>query len=273
MRLTKKSAVLIVSGALALTGSAIGANAILNDSTEDGAPVQYSPSIGVLPTIPGSPEQVLAYLAKGLPLIANPRVVNEAIPTEDGRQSDASGQFLYYDLAVTSFEGRDSVEAIWEGQLFTGAALDVFRDRGFGVLAGADATLVRTDGARRPIGGGFGKVVANQEFESIPPGLSERIAATAPDLGLTNVQVRNLDIVQGALVIEASTATPEKTVKSLVESNPIATLTGRSATDFEGTLLIVRNSAGSPVLIDGTAPRAAAGIRWVDPAMGVEVTR
>jgi len=272
MNLTKKTIGLIVGASLALTGSAIGASAIFSNDAPDGAPVQYSPSRGALPTVPGSPEEILSYLARNLTSISAPRIVIDHIPTENGQQSDETGQFLRYDLAVPSFDGGDSTEAIWEGQLFTGAVLDVLRDRGYGVLAGAEATLVTPDGKRRPIGGGFGKAVSNQLFAVVPTDLKEQIDRAAPELGLTDVQVERLDVLQTAVVIRA-TAPSEKTVNSLANSNPIERLIGRSPTDFEGSLLVVESEAGDPVYIVGGAPRAAGGIRWVDPAMGLSITR
>ena len=266
---------LLAGGALIAVAAFAGLGvAALDNDQPDGSPVAYSPSRGVPPgVVSGSADEIIRALAERLPHVVNPRLVTADIPSEDGASSGKQGLFLEYDLAATSFDSPATVEPTWEGMIFTGAVRDSFAARSLPAISGADATLVRPDGTRRAIGGGFGRSVTDQVFDNAPSDLQKAVAARAGALGLTGAAVEVMKGLQDVVVIRATTTSPAKTVPKLVDSNPGLDLLGTVPTSYEGTLVEIDNEQGIPVFIVGTAPRAAAGIRWVDPSLGIQMSR
>lgn len=259
--------ILGILAALALSGLALGiSRAVAAGSGGDGAPVQFAPQTGSVPLVAGTPAEVVTALAARLPLVSNARVVTTAIPAEDG--SSANGLVLKYDLLVPSFGGASIAKASWEGDLLTGAVLDEYATRGLGSLAEAEATLVDPSGAEQPIGGGFGNVVPNQVFNDVPSSFGAQVAAAAGQFGLTHVSVTTIQGLQAAPVIIGTTNQPQSTVSALEQPSAVDTLLGGPPTQFEGTYLEVRDTAGNPIYIAATAARNGSSTVWADPSVG-----
>jgi hypothetical protein len=262
----------LVIGVLVLLGAsglALGITRAVAASSSadagDGAAVQFAPQTGSVPTLPGTPAEVVDALAARLPLVAHAHVVTTAISNEDG--SSTNGLVLEYDVLVPSFDGAAVAKASWEGDLLTGAVVDEYAARGFGSLSEALATLVDPSGARRAIGGGFGAVVPNQVFNNVPSSMGAQVAAAAGKLGLTDVSFSTVQGLQESPVIVATTNRPQSAVSSLEQPTVVDALLGALPTQFEGTYLEVRDSAGNPIYIATTAARDGSSMVWTDPSV------
>jgi hypothetical protein len=244
----------------------------MGSSSGPGTPVQYAPRTGVLPTLASTPLGVLAVIAAGLPLVSEPRVVTRAIPlAESGRPEPAL--ILEYDLSVSSFDVGATTQAIWQGNLLTGAVVDVYAAQRFGTVRGAHATVVTPDGNRDELGGGFGNAVRNQLFDDPPALLGELAAEAGAEFGLRDVQASTVQAIQPAVVLIATTATPVESANALNQHGALAKLVGGPINHLEGLYLELRNAAGTPLYAVGKAPRAAAGNTWADPSLGLNVGR
>lgn len=235
----------------------------------DRSPIQFAPAVGNIPFVAGPPAVVVRTLATKLPLIANARVVSDTIPVSDAGET-ATVPVLEYDLRVPGLNGSDITEALWQGNLLSGALVDEFRARGFGQIAEAHGTLVSPDGQRQIIGGGFGHVAPNQVFNDIPGSIGASIAAAASRFGLRSTRVSTVSSLQSCVVVHAITDTPASSVAALIRNGGLRAILDGSPTRFEGIYLDVRDGSGAPVYISATAARAGAATFWVKPGLGVQ---
>jgi hypothetical protein len=256
----------LVVAALIVTLTSAGA-APGSATPGDGAPVQFAPQRGQIPFLAGSASDVLKVIASRLPLVANARLVTEAIPGEEG--SSTTGNVLEYDLLVPGFNGAAIAKASWEGDLLTGALIDEYAARGLGSIVETNATLVDPSGARQPIGGGFGNVVSDQIFASVPNSLADQVAAGAAQFGLHSVSLSRVQGLQEAPVIVATTDQPRETASALEQPSALASLLGGPPSMYEGLYIEVRDTSGAPVYIAATASRAGASTVWIAPSLGV----
>jgi hypothetical protein len=218
----------------------------------------------------GPRAEVVSQVASGLPLISNATVELRPIPTDDGRPS-GSGLFLQYELKVPGTNGPDITEALWQANLFAGAVASQFAARGLGRVAGAEGTLVMPDGRHEKVGGGIGRAVPDQLFDSIPADLADVVARNAAASGMRHTRVSTVRGLQDAVVIQATTDTPKATASRFATGDTLGALIGGSPTRFEGVFLKILDANGSPVYMVGTAPRAAASMAWVRPDFGIAI--
>jgi hypothetical protein len=256
----------IASGSL---GTAFAMSSAGPAEPPDGSPVQFAPAVGNIPIVNGPPDTVVSTLAARLPLIANGRVVTETLPVSDTGDT-AAVPVLEYDLRVSSFDGPDITEALWQANLLAGAVVDEFHARGFGDIAEAHGTLVDPSGRRQEIGGGIGHAAPNQVFNDVPGSIGTTIASLASRFGLRSTHVTTVTALQPAVVVHATTDTPAISLTALNSGGGLAAILGGPARWFEGVYLDLRDSSGAPVLLTGTAARAGAATTWVKPGLGVE---
>jgi hypothetical protein len=175
-------------------------------------------------------------------------------------------------IDVPSMSTPNIGKALWESGLLAGAIASEYAQLGAGSVGGAETTIVTPDGTRRVIGGGLGKAVADQVFDSVPSGLASRIASAAASRGISNVHLTKLRVLQDALVIHASSAAPAQAARGLQQGG-LQALLGESPSNFEGVYLELDDSTGHPMYISATAPRAAASFAWADPSLGLDIGR
>ncbi len=260
--------VLVVGiGMLAAAGAALAiaggqpATRLLSGGVQDRAPMQLAPKVGK-PVIPsGNAGDVLRTIESGLTLVSDAHVTTQELPAE-ATTATTTGRVLEYDLHVPSFAGADVTEAIWQGNLFAGSVRDAFYERDLGPLSHAYGTLVNPAGERRLIGGGFGRVVHGQIFDSIPDDLDEHLARSAGAFGINVQDVTEIRGLQSAVVIRARTYAPRQAVDLLMKRGALASLIGTSPNRLEGVFLQVRDGTGKVVYAVGTAPRDGAVSVW-----------
>lgn len=262
-------ATVCVLGAAIAVGTTFGiARAAQADEPPSGSPIQIAPNRGNVPMPVGPPAEVVAALAARLPLVRNARVVLSRISGEEGN-TWSEGLVLEYELRVSAFEGGAIGQAIWEGDLLTGGVADVYASRGFGAIREVHAWLVTPNGQRSGTVGGVGVVVRDQVFDDFPSDVERTIAKAARLFGLRDVTVAYIQGLQRAIVITATSDHPKRDVTHLTRRRSLDVLLGRSATDFEGVFLEVKDGAGATVYSVGRAPRNGAGVSWASPELGV----
>ena len=238
-----------------------------------GGPVQYAPRTGELPTLAPTPDGVVAAIASGLPLVLAARVETQLVQLFESALSRPlePGLVLEYDLAVASFEPGAHPQAFWQGHLLAGAVADVYEVRGFGMIHEARATLVTPEGNRQLVGGGFGNTVPNQMFDDPPASLGEIAAGAGAQFGLRDVQAATVRAIQPAVVLIATTDTPVASVNAVRHRGAVDKLLGCPRRHLEGDYLELRDPAGTILYASGAARRAAAGISYVDPSLGITI--
>lgn len=238
----------------------------------DGAPAQFSPHRGNVPVLGATPEAALKVLAARVPDVASVSVSTDQFPSEDG-STTIPVRRAHILIDAPSMSVPNIGKALWESALLAGAIASEYAQMGAGSVGGAETTIVTPDGTRRVIGGGLGKAVPDQVFDSIPSEIASRIASAAAPRGISKVQVTKLHVLQDALVIDASTVTPARVAKGLQAQGDLQALLGESPSNFEGVCLQLDDSAGVPRYISATAPRAAASFAWADPSLGLDIGR
>jgi hypothetical protein len=254
----------VVACALLLVGVAIGGGSLFH----------FSPRVGELPAIGQTRSEVITSLESRLPLVSKAEVFDETVPAEPDNSSEhahaVSGLAVKYDLSVPAIRGADIGQALWEGDLFTGALRDEFAARGLGDVIDAYGTFVTPDGSRESAGGGVSYGVAtNQVFNPIPTGIVSTVAKRGATVGLHSVQVKTMHVLQDALVIHATSNSPKTDVAALLAKGGLTFLLGQNPSNFEGVFLRIDDSSGNPVYDASTAPRAGGGGFWADPALGL----
>lgn len=252
------------AAALALAGVAIGGSSLFH----------FSPRLGEVPRIGDTRSEVIATLESRLSLVSNATVFSETVPAAPDNASEharaVSGLAVKYDLSVTSTQGADIGQALWEGDLFTGALRDEFAARGLGDVIDAYGTFVTPDGTRESAGGGVSYAVAtNQVFNAVPSDIVTTIARNAASVGLRSVQVDTLPVLQDALVIRATSDAPQTDVAALLAKGGLRFLLGENPADFEGVYLQIDDGSGAKVYDVDTAPRAGGGGFWAAPSLGI----
>jgi hypothetical protein len=235
----------------------------------DGSPAQFSPHRGDVPVLGSTPEAALHALAARFPDVASVSVSTDQFPSEDGT-STIPLRRAHILVDVPSMSVPSIAQALWESGLLAGAIASEYAQLGAESLGGAETTIVTPDGMRRVIGGGLGKAVPDQVFDSVPSGIASRVASAAASRGISNVHVTKRRVLQDALVIHASSAAPAQAAKGL-QQDGLQALLGESPSDFEGVYLELDDSAGHPMYISATAPRAAASFAWADPSLGLDI--
>lgn len=262
------------SGRLGPTGaSSMAAKTIrltsqcLRPLDKSASPIQIAPRRGPIPAVAGTPARVVSTIAARLPLVAAARVVTGAIPVSDEGNATRKARVLEYDLRVSSFGGSAISEALWQGDLLSGAVADEYCARGFGTIEEIRGTLVTPNGKRSPVGGGLGNVFHDQVFNEVPGSIGATITSAAAQFGLRDVEVSTVQGLQQAIVIRATTDTPARTVAELRRSG-VGALLGGPSQRFEGVYLEVRDTSGKPLYVVETASRDGEGGGWLTPSLG-----
>lgn len=235
----------------------------------DGAPSQFSPHRGKVPVLGSTPEGALRALAARFRDVASVSVSIDQFPSEDGTTTIPLRR-AHIVIDVPSTSAPNIGWALWESGLLAGAIASEYAQLGAGSLGGAETTILTPDGTRRMIGGGLGKVVTDQVFDSVPSGIASRIASAAASRGISNVHATKLRVLQDTLVIHASSATPAQAARGLQQGG-LQALLGESPSDFEGVYLELDDATGHPMYISATAPRAGASFAWADPSLGLDI--
>ena len=232
--------------------------------------IQVSPRRGPVPIISGTPDEVVATIAAGLPLVANARVELTSGQFDEPPRPPTTGYYVYYDLKVERTEGGWFGQAVWEGHLLSSAVADEFAARGFTETIGASGTFVTPDGTRQRIGGSVARFgFRDQLFDELPANLVETIPIAATELGLRDVHVSTVRGLQEAVVIRATTDAPAETVRRLAETPLFDVLLNGRVGRFEGAFFDLVAANGEPVMEKGTAARGLTGVFWVRPGLGV----
>lgn len=266
MTLLRTGSRFIVIGVCLLAGgSTLAKTSVAGSQQLAATPVQFSPSRGLNEVFAGTPTEALADLQKGLPMVRNAHLGPTHVP-------GTTGTMLALDLVVSGFVASEIGEALWERDLFAGAAADRFAASGFDPIVEVSATLISPDGARQPVGGGLGRVVRDQVFVDPPTDVPFilGLAARAAQIGLTNPQVSRVHGLQDALIIRMQTGSAEATTRTVVDEPQLLTeLLAGPPTAYEGVFFELDDLAGTPLFITATAPRAGTAMVWVKPEFGI----
>jgi hypothetical protein len=204
----------------------------------------------------------LATLARSLPLVRDPRLGRIDV-------DDVHGPLLEFDLAVPAFGGGRASEALWQGEVFTGAAA-IRLAAGGTKLVEVQETLVAPDGSRRPVGGGLGRVVRGRLFAKAPPDLALAVAANAAHAGLRDARTEVLHGLGDALDIHARTEDVAQTAAALRRNSGIlAAILGSAPTRYEGVFLEIDDLEGDPVYVQGVAVGNGSSMMWTRPGLDV----
>ncbi|SRR5713101_3082431 len=260
----KRIYVAIVGFAAVLTAAGvivvIGGSAIAS-STQGPPPDQLSAARGPIAPISGSAAAEAARIATGINGIANPRFTGG---------TNTSGSEVAFDVAVPSFTGGATAEAMWKADIYAGALADSLAASNLPLLTNIDATLVRPDGARDDIGGGVGNVVSDQRFEDVTPSVIAGVHSRVDQLGLGSTQISIARGLQDAVIVVLTSQNPNAAVATLRSKGGLDWIFG-SATAYEGEFLDVRDAAGDIVYVDGMASRDGAHVMWARPDLGIQV--
>lgn len=250
----------------------VSVSAFAARANSDGSPIRFAARVGNVQAFTGTPSVVLSDVAAHLPLVSNTATTQVTIPASPGPSAAGAavqGLRVTYDLAVNSTDGANISQALWEGDMFVGAAADEYYARGFGNLVDANGTLVTPDGGLQAIGGGVGHVVRGQIFASIPADIASSVSTAASGVGLHSVQVETLPVIQSALIIHAVSDSPASDVAAFRSQGGLDYLLGQPATNFEGVYFEIDDSAGNPVDIVWYAPRDGSSGWWAAPYLGL----
>lgn len=269
VRLAHPRRVLIATAALVVlgAGSAVAAVAI---TSRDESPVQFAPTTGSTPSLGSDSASIIASVEARVPDVLSIRITKDAISNASGR---GTKDYLvaHIDIAASADSGPKVARASWESDLIGGALFTGFTQADLAPPFGVDLTLVLPDGTRDQVGGGLGKVVPNQVFDSVTPEIQTRIEQNAAAQGLTNVRVTTFQVVNDVIEIHAATtAAPATAASNFYKAGGIDGLLGQSENDFEGVYFQLDNAQGNPILIETTAPRAGAGGYWAAPSTGIQ---
>ena len=256
---------LVLGGALALLGIGTGIGYAESGGSDIGK-VSFAPSIGPIPILSSDPAHDVQIMAKSLPLVASVSVEQSSM------RGERRGLIVKLSLKVPGISGPMDgfwlTKANWEGQLLAGAIRDRYAASHLGDIVGTEASYVTPSGERAGAPSGLGNVIENQRFDIVPGALANQVAENAPSLGLTQTRTSVIPVIDDAIDITAVAADPAQTAHSLSD-DVIAKLLGRNALSFEGVLVEVYDSKGTPVIARGFAPRAGSGLLWVRPGMQV----
>jgi hypothetical protein len=204
----------------------------------------------------------LATLARSLPLVRDPRLGRIDV---DG----VRGPLLEFDLAVPAFGKGRAAEALWQGEVFTGAARVRLAARGT-KLVEVHETLVAPDRSRRPIGGGLGHVVGERVFARAPAGIASTVAANAARAGLRDARTEVLHGLRDAIAIHARTDDVARTAAGIrANSGILAALLGSAPTRYEGAFLEIDDADGDPVYVQGVAVGNGSSMMWARPGLNL----
>jgi hypothetical protein len=261
----------LIAGAAALlllgVGSAIAAVTI---ASGDGTPVQFAPTTGSTPSLGSDPTAIIATIKSRVPDVLSIRITKDAISNASGKGT-TDYLVAHVNIAAPADRGPEISRASWESDLVGGALFTGFTQANLAPPFGVDLTLVLPDGTRDQVGGGLGKVVPNQVFDSVTPEIQTRIAQNAGAQGLRNVRVTTFQVVNDVIEIHAATtAAPAKAASNFYKAGGIDGLLGQSENHFEGVYFQLDNAQGNPILIQTTAPRAGAGGYWAAPSTGIQ---
>jgi hypothetical protein len=227
-----------------------------------GSRIQVAPSRGRIAPFRPNVDAGLAGLARTLPLVRNPRLGRIDV-------DDVHGPLLEFDLAVPAVDGGRAAEALWQGEVFTGAAAAKLAAGGT-KLVEVHETLVTPDGSRQPIGGGLGHVVRDQLFAKAPANIVAAVAANAARDGLRDVRTEVLHGLQDAIDIHVRTDDVSKTASTLRE-NPgiLAAILGSAPTEYEGVFFEIDDAKGDPVYVRGINGSNGSSMIWGRPGFDV----
>lgn len=230
--------------------------------------MQVGPMRGQIAIVPGTPAQVVMTLASRLPLVRQAVVQEQTIP---GEGSDAGSQALVlrYQLLVPTLVGIRRSEALWQGDLLTGAVADEYAVRGFGKIGGAFASLITPTGETADYGGAVGNVVRNQVFLDVPADIAAAVTRRAALFGLHHVHVSQVTALQTAIAIKATTGNPKRDVAHLMQRHGLSALLQRAPGSYEGAFLEIDDASGAARYVVGYAGRNGAKLYWLDPSLGI----
>jgi hypothetical protein len=229
-----------------------------------GSAIQVAPSRGRIAPFRPNVAAGLDALARTLPLVRNPRLGHIDV-------DDVHGPLLEFDLAVPVLSGGRTAEALWQGEVFTGAAAAKLASGGTNLVE-VKETLVTPDGTRRPIGGGLGHVVRNQLFASAPADITSRVAANAAGFGFHDTRTEVLHGLRDAIAMRARTDDVAKAATE-IQSHPglLTEIIGTSPTTFEGVFLEVDDTNGDPIYVRGIVGSNGSSMVWGRPGLDVSL--
>jgi hypothetical protein len=229
-----------------------------------GRPIQVAPARGRIAPFRPTVTAGLAALARTLPLVRNPRLGRIDV-------DDVHGPLLEFDLTVPVLIGGRTAEALWQGEIFTGAAAARLAAAGT-KLVEVQETLVTPDGTRQPIGGGLGHVVRNQVFASAPADIVSTVAANVARFGLSDARTDVLHGLQDAIAVHARTEDVAKAATEIA-SHPglLAEIVGTRPTNFEGVFLEIDDAGGDPIYAKGIAGGNGSAMVWARPGLDVSL--
>ena len=254
-----------VTGAVLISGaaaSAISMTSELREGEKPLTPVQFAPRREPVAPFEDAPGKGVADLAKKLPHV---RLAELRTRQPDGELA------LYVEVTPARAGDGEVAGAAWEGELLAGAVRDVAASSGLGEISELQVTAVMPDGRRVELGGGFGNVVHDQRFSPVTPDQIERVATNARALGLDEVRVRTLQVIQDAIVISARTTDPRDAAQAIANTGVLTRLLEVAPGEYEGVYFEVRDGRGELVYFTATAARTGSGIAWVRPCLGVKV--
>jgi hypothetical protein len=189
------------------------------------------------------------------------RVLSASVETRSARPA---GGILHFVVAATDM-GENVIRGQWESDLVAGAIADR--------LAGTPNQVVSTiidvqlpDGEIHPDlgGGGMGNVAPNQAFSS--SGESAIRASVTEQLAQSHLDLVSLDVLRAPQAAPAVVVmTDDPLAAAAAASETIRAIFGQNPPKYEGYYLEVRDSAGTPVLIQSAAFRTGAGRLWFAP--------
>lgn len=229
-----------------------------------GARIQVAPARGQIAPFRSSVRAGLAELSRTLPLVRNPRVGRIDV-------DDVQGPLLEFDLVVPALSGGQTAEALWQGEVFTGAAVAKLAAGGTNLVE-VQETFVAPDGSRRPIGGGLGHVVRDQVFGKAPADIAARVSANAAPFGLRDVRTEVLHGLQDAVAVHATTDDVAKAAAEIRDTpGLLADILGTRPTALEGAFLEIDDVDGKPVYVRGVAGSNGSAMVWARPGLDVSL--
>src|SRR5437588_6686586 len=229
-----------------------------------GSRIQVSPSRGRIAPFRPNVDAGLVALAHTLPLVRNPRLGRIDV-------DDVHGPLLEFDLAVPALSGGRTAEALWQGEVFTGAAAARLASGGANLVE-VQETFVTPDGTRQPIGGGLGHVVRDQVFAKASADIASNVAANAARFGLHDARTEVLHGLQDAIEVHARADDVAKAAAEIRNSpGPLTELLGSRPTNFEGVFLEIADADGNPVYVRAVAGSNGSSMVWGRPGLDVSL--
>jgi hypothetical protein len=186
--------------------------------------------------------------------------------TPPPNQSAAAGQWL--DLTVNEGITKSAeISGEWQAFLVMGAFRDLSSSNSYPVPVGLSTTAVTPSATAYDSGGSTG-LIDEPPSHTIPPtntaALTAQIKSALTSNGLTSTSINYVQPDGTAVVVIASTTTPDQTVADIQQ---IQEATFGDLDSLEGEYFEVDDSSGAPIWIGAHATRLAGGIEWTSPSI------